>query len=80
MDNTTTRKVINALASKEIKEPILINNVHGGSLATVSGSVLGAVNASVVHDEITRNLEENHSDNNIARVQTRRSRISLFQG
>ncbi|KAK1439125.1 hypothetical protein QVD17_04940 [Tagetes erecta] len=87
MDNTTRRldaKVINALASKEIKEPVLINNVPGGRLPSVSGLAVEAAKASVVHDEITRNLEENSSENNTARVQaaaqTRRGRINVFQG
>ncbi|XP_024975008.1 uncharacterized protein LOC112513099 [Cynara cardunculus var. scolymus] len=72
-----------AFASEEISEPSLSNTGHVGSLSTVSGLTLAATNAPPIRDEITRNSEEDHSQNNTALVQsdqTSQSGVSIFQG
>ncbi|KVH89277.1 Lecithin:cholesterol/phospholipid:diacylglycerol acyltransferase [Cynara cardunculus var. scolymus] len=69
-----------ALASKELREPLLSNNGHVGSDSAASGSLLTATNASPTCEEITRHSD---SQNNMAIVQsdqTRQSGISMFQG
>ncbi|KAI3813515.1 hypothetical protein L1987_18240 [Smallanthus sonchifolius] len=87
MDNETRPfdgQKIMALASEEIKEPILSNNGHDASLSAAFGSSLDAANTPVVLDEITSNLEDDPSQNNVALVQPNQtrsiSRIASFQG
>ncbi|KAJ9564410.1 hypothetical protein OSB04_000376 [Centaurea solstitialis] len=71
-----------AFSTNEVSDPPL-SDTHDGSFSTVSGLPLAATNAPPVRDEITRDSEEDHSQNNLALVQsdqTSPSGVSIFQG